>query len=196
MNYLDLYKGLVPVNSHADITMRGVTIGVAGGVEVPSGGNLVADGATEGNEYQGAWVSNWIAMPFTPSVSGTLASAILRLSRDAGALTSTETLCLYSNTSDAPGIQIGTCSGTINTNDVPTSEGDVSFTGMSAAFVSSIQYWLVLTRSAAEGAQVRWNGLTSPTLTNISSVGASKISTDGTTWGVNTTYRLKFNATY
>jgi hypothetical protein len=100
-----------------------------------------------------------LSQQFTSASSQTVCKASLRMKRD-GTVSNNPTLqvCIYTDSSNEPGTQVGTCStNTLNVNDLTTSFADVEFTGLSATLSASTNYHITLIGSAqCTGDVVRW----------------------------------------
>lgn len=98
-------------------------------------------GATTGSATWDGSFPQW-ASKFSASATYTACKAVLRLSQSGG--TDTMRVGVFADSAGEPGAQVGSWSDSINVTTATGSEGDVTFSNMSASLTSGNTYWLVL----------------------------------------------------
>lgn len=144
-------------------------------------------GTSAGNESLGSFSSStYKGGNFTAASSYTLCSVTLRLAK-VSSPTQTAYAAIYTDNSGVPGTLVGTQSANSSMSGWSASEGDVTFTGMSAAITSGSVYWIILRASAADssnyGAIYRLGGS-----------GIFANSSNGSTWTPSASRTILFQA--
>lgn len=87
--------------------------------------------------------TTYVGGQFTAGSSYTLCAVTLRL-RKVGTPTFTLNAKIYTNNAGSPGTLVGTGSNNFSISSLTTSDGDASFTGLSASLTSGTVYWIVI----------------------------------------------------
>lgn len=133
--------------------------------------------ATSGSEFIGANAgSTWRGYSFVAGSSYTVCKVVLRMAK-VGSPTFTANTYIYTDNAGVPGTLIGTGSGNFSVSTLTTSEGDATFTGISAAVTSGTTYWIV---TKATGAPNDFTNYVNEFVSVGSTTGQS--SADGITW--------------
>jgi len=125
---------------------------IGGGV---TGGacTTLSDSVTTGTVAESVWSSSgkvWNAGTFTAGSSYTLCKLSISAAK-VGSPTMSVTAFIYNDSSNAPGSQVGTGSGSVAVSTFPASQGDVFFTGMNVSIVNGTKYWIAIQSTAQDG---------------------------------------------
>lgn len=152
---------LIPVIALAAFQWNGAAVVTINGANVSAwnGATVAAPSCTtQAEQIAGTYEStvgfsmndddstNWVWSTFTANNTSTRCKITVKMLK-VGSPAGTLTACIYTNSSGVPGTQIGTCSDAVNTSTLSTSEGDITFSNVSANVTDTTQYKLVIKSS-------------------------------------------------